>query len=198
MSKQPVEITLPWAAAVPLFKRYLLNYLLGTMRYTVAEAQATIDDSATLENSVIRKAFNAYLEGRMSSKLVGDFGGVEVVVKNITEGARLPQDAKNQASVEKPMPGDKWHEMFCPVWGVIEVLDDGMMVVWDYSMKSPFPDTEQYRVISKEDFMAKIFYRGLSGKLCCDVTNNSKEVVEDVIEWNANLRKEYLETLLQG
>ena len=82
------------------------------------------------------------------------------------------QDALNLAHADHPLPGDYWHEMFCPIARVIMVDDERVLVqkVAGYAGHEVSDTDPKPTIMSRRRFAKWLRYSTLADKTWADVS----------------------------
>lgn len=82
-----------------------------------------------------------------------------------------------------PEVGDYWHEMFCPYFIVLAVLDDGLFIVCDETLRVDDSHWKFNLALAKQvtiDYFSKVKYASIDG-YCADVVVGNHQAIVD--EW---------------
>ena len=99
---------------------------------------------------------------------------------------------QNQEALDKPQPGDYWHEMFSPYFIILKVIGNKLIICdtrkdvdknhWTWSLKD-------WKLVDKNYLKKKVTYSTIDG-FCADVVRNSQKhysFVEDFNELTKNI-----------
>jgi hypothetical protein len=103
---------------------------------------------------------------------------------------------RNALHIEKPMPGDYWHEMFCP-YHVVLAADDEYVTICDkkIDLKDGWTfDLSETKQITHLEHRNIVTYTSMRDKFVADVVPNSK-LMPAVQEWRDNKREELLKQI---
>ena len=78
---------------------------------------------------------------------------------------------QNIEHADHPRAGDFWHEMFCPMYRVLKVDDDRVLVQYIAACAGKeISDTDpKPRVMSRRSFAQRVRYKTMLDKTWCDV-----------------------------
>lgn len=104
----------------------------------------------------------------------------KVPIKDVT----IDRELLNRAHVEYPQPGDYWHEMFCPYFVILEVVDDHVVIcekTKQHSDSWSF-DLSECKVISRVELEKQVKYSTMDKFVADVVPYRLSSLVQDFKE----------------